>query len=415
MPDEDLAALFPNLASSLENWDGQQPTGVDPLATDTSHGGVTDEQIEAELRRMGALRAPLAPLVSGQTPPATPEFYNNRGRMAPPTGRAIVEPPQGQPEQPEEPESPDLAVLESAGEVPGIPEEEGEEESPETPPSPPPPAATTPPTPPSPLAPPDRISIAGRDYDRSQLEAWAQFDSLVGTDAELRNVIQQHLQRRSTGQPLAPPPDSPLAPTGLPPLPELPPHYADDETIKGLYDVVRAQQEVLDRTVRESRQALNTASSQAQRTYLDITRGAMSEFAANRKLDDNTMSSIMRTVAQSGLASTYMRGIDPITGESTVDPRTGSADPYQAIMRAMDVAYYMVPETRQAEIDRGIQERVDRATRASTRKQKLAGVSGAAGSVPRQTQPPTEPRDRYDAMVEEMRQMQAGSWVGDGN
>jgi len=141
----------------------------------------------------------------------------------------------------------------------------------------------------------------------------------------------------------------------------------------------------------------------------------MSEFQASHRLDDDTMGSIMRTVVQSGLANTYMRGVDPITGDSTTDPRTGSPDPYQAIMRAMDVAYFMVPETRQVEIDRGVAARVDRAAKDATRKQKLAGVSGAAGSVPRQTSVPAEPRDRYDAMVEEMRQMQAGSWVGDGN
>jgi hypothetical protein len=404
MADEDLAALFPNLASSLENWDGQPPSPNDPLATAPDHAGVTDEQIEAELRRMGALRAPLSPLVSGQQQPPTPEFYNNRGRAVPPGGRATVEPPQEPEPLPEEPETPDPATSTAIdGEVPGIPEEEGEE----------PPVA--PPPPPIPPAAREQVSIAGRDYDRAQLEAWAQFDSLVGTDAELRSLIQEHLQRRSTGQPAIPTASDPLAPTGLPPLPELPPHYADDETIKGLYDVVRAQQEILDRTVRESRQALNTASSQAQRTYVDITKGAMSEFAASRKLDEPTMNSIMKTIVQSGLANTYMRGVDPITGESTTDPRTGQPDPYQAIMRAMDVAYYMVPETRQAEIDRGIQERVNRAQKDATRRQKLAGVSGAAGSVPRQQQLPTEPRDRYDAMVEEMRQMQAGSWVGDGN
>ena len=146
------------------------------------------------------------------------------------------------------------------------------------------------PVPPAAVAPRDLVSIAGRDYDRAQLEAWAQFDSIVGTDADLRNLIQEHLQRRSQGQQPASLPytDDPLSPTGLPHLPELPPHYADDETIRGLYDVVRAQQDILDRTVRESRQALNTASSQAQRTYVDILTSACcpnSVSALGRSLD----------------------------------------------------------------------------------------------------------------------------------
>src|SRR5215467_9544093 len=102
--DVDLAALFPNLASSLENWDGTQPPADDSLSRDPSHGGVTDEQIEAELRRMGALRAPLSPLISGQQPPSSPEFYNN-GRAVPPGGRATVEPPQQTPES-EQPDAP---------------------------------------------------------------------------------------------------------------------------------------------------------------------------------------------------------------------------------------------------------------------------------------------------------------------
>jgi hypothetical protein len=398
MADNELSAMFPNLASALENWDGQ--SNVDPSTDghdDPSHAGVTDEQIEAELRRMGALRAPLSPLVSGQQPPPTPEFYRN-GRAVPPGGNASVEPPQ----EPQEPEPTET--------IPGVPEAE-EEETPATPPpplTPPEPAAA----PTAPIVTPDQVTIGGRTYDRSQVEAWAQFDTLVGADAELRDNIQKHLQKRQGVQPAA---QSPLAPVDLPELPQLPPHYEDDETIRGLYNVVQAQRQLLDRTVRETRQALNTASTSAQRTYLDITQGAMSEFKNTKQLDDNTMNAVMKTVVQSGLANTYMRGLDPITGEPTQDPRTGSPDPYKAIMRAMDVAYYMVPETRQAEIDREIKQRVERSRADATRKQKLAGVSGAAGSVPR-TQPiPTDANDRYGAMVEEMRQMQNGSWVGDGS
>src|SRR5215469_14752381 len=154
MADPELSALFPNLAASLDNWDGQQSV-ADDGHNDPSHGGVTDEQIEAELRRMGALRAPLSPLISGQQVPPTPEFARN-GRVVPPGGRATVEPPQT-PEEPETP--PSETVGEDSEEVPGIPD--GEEETPATPPPQPTAlpvatAATATPPAPAPAAFPER-------------------------------------------------------------------------------------------------------------------------------------------------------------------------------------------------------------------------------------------------------------------
>ena len=181
----DISHLFPQLASALENWDGRtEPTdGHD----DPTHAGVTDDQIDDYLRSIGSLRAPLSPVVSGQSPPPTPEFRSGSGRTVPP-GESYMEPPQvdiptpsPEPDQPEPPAAP-------AADLPDLP---------------------------------DFYDIAGRRYDRKQAEAWAQFDQMVTSDPQLAQVIQQYLVNRSTLQ-TTPPLPSPTRPSEPPPPPVRP-------------------------------------------------------------------------------------------------------------------------------------------------------------------------------------------------
>lgn len=366
--DPELQALFPNLAKQFDNWDGQGPS--DDGSNDPSHGGVTDEDIESYLRSTGSLRAPLSPLISGQQPPAVPEFSNN-GRAVPPGGTASVEPPQA-------PEEPSAAPSGEGTAAPAVEE-----------PTPPPP--------------PDFYNIRGKRYDRAQAEAWAQFDDMVSTDPELRDVISRHLQRRG-GHSVSTPPEP-----EAPPFPELGPEYADDETIKTMYAVLKAQQQQLETVRQQSAQAQQIASSQAQRTYEEIAQGVISEFQQKRGLDDETMGKVSHAARSLGYVNQYMAGTDPLTGVP-VKP-----DPYMAVRKALEAGYMLVPETRQLDIDRAAQEAADRRVKELTRKEKLAGVSGAAGSVPRTQSVPSNPGDARNAMIDEVRQMFTGSWAGDGS
>ncbi len=378
MPESsDLAHLFPNLAAQFDSWDGKvQNDGHD----DPNHGGVTDEDIESYLTQMGALRAPLAPVVSGQQAPQTPEFYNN-GRPVPPGGQAVTEPAQQE-------------------EIPGSVDGSNQEEAPEGAVTPPP----APPVPPAPAAEPDEYVINGQKYNREQAAAWARFDQMVQADPNLRNTIAQYMQQRANPG-AATPVRTPVTPS----LPDLPPEYEDDEYIKALHNTLKMQQEVLARVDRQSQFAAETVTQQTQRTYADIAQGAMTEFKTSRNLDDATMAAVSGAAHRSGIAEKYMQGYDPITG-TPVQP-----DPYRAVMKALEVGYLMTPETRQLEIQRAVEAESTRATKDATRKQKLGGVSGAAGSVPRTQSVPRNPQDARTAMVSEVANMMNGSWPGDGS
>jgi hypothetical protein len=382
----DLAHLFPNLARALDDWDGRKATtdGSD----DPSHGGVTDADVEAYLSQMGSLRAPLSPTISGQQPPPTPEFANNGRAMPPGSQQSYMEPP-------------DPAAVDTAS-------ESGEEESLGEVSAPPPDLPTAPAAPAPTVPTPDFYEIAGRKYDRRQAEAWAQFDDLVNTDPGLRDAIQSYLSQRSS----APPPPAPLpqpeAIAGLVDLPRLPEEYEGDETIATLYKAVRQQQAALDRISRQAAQAEQIASSQAQRTYTDIAKGAMTEFQRSHSLDDSTMQAVSRAAAATGFAEKYMAGLDPLTG-TPVAP-----DPYRAVISALNAGYMMAPETRDMEIARLAEARATRRLVDDERKQKLAGVSGASGSVPRTQPVPANPSDARNALVAEVSQMMNGEWMGDG-
>lgn len=381
----DLAGLFPNLARALDDWDGRKAAGDGH--DDPSHAGVTDQQIEDYLQSMGSLRAPLNPVVSGQQTPPTPEFANN-GRSMPP-GRSYME-------------DPDPAAVQGDTAVAGE-EGEGEDTSGFEPPPPPP----TPVTPTAPDA--DFYEIAGRKYDPRTVQAWADFDARVTQDPGLRDVIQRYLTGGTQGiQQTAPTPPEP-AHLDLPTLPTIPEEYESDEAYQSLYKAMQAQRDAINRISHQAAQAERVAAHQAQQTYTDIAKGAMTSFQQQHSLDDTTMQAVSRAAAATGFAEKYMAGIDPLTG-TPVAP-----DPYKAVMSALNAGYMMAPETREIEIARIAAARQARTVEDNTRKQKLAGISGTGGSVPRTQTVPSNPQDARAALVEEVSQMFNGSWAGDGS
>lgn len=365
----DIGHLFPNL--NLDEWD-KTPTEGDGH-DDPRHAGVTDDQIEAYLQQMGALRAPLSPIVSGQQQPQTPEFFNN-GRAVPAGGNATVEPPQ-------EVEAP----LGPAA------EEVSQGEEPET-------ESTVPP-------PPSTVEIGGRTYDRQEAEAWAQFDQMLASDPQLQQLLTNYLQGRGNAPAQAPAEPSP--PTS--PLPDLPPQYTDDEYMVALHNQMRAQQDQLDVVRKQAQFAQEISASNIQRQYTEIAQSAITEFQKSHELDDDTMGRVIATGRSTGFAGRYMQGTDPLTGVPV------TPDPYKATMSMLDAGYLLTPETRTIDTEREIERRASRAQQDATRKQKLAGVSGAAGSVPRTQPVPNNPNDSRAAMVSEVESMLNGNWIGDGN
>jgi hypothetical protein len=176
--------------------------------------------------------------------------------------------------------------------------------------------------------------------------------------------------------------------------------------MKSMHSAIVAQQAQLDRALQEARYAAQSADQHQQRVFTDIAKGAMSEFQKARGLDDATMMKVANTASNSGMHLRYMQGFNPLTGEVT------DKDPYKAMTLALESAYFMVPETRDVQVEAEIRRRAEQASREKERKQKLAGVSGASGSVPRTQQ--AEPGNRSQ-MVEEVASMFNGTWIGDGS
>ena len=107
----DLADLFPDLPRDIINdfeAAGRAYQADAPLQVGGEQAQVTDDQIAAYLHRVGSLRAPLPPAVSGQQAPPVPEFRAGQGRQAPSPDQSYVE-------------GPDLGGAPAVAEPPGAP------------------------------------------------------------------------------------------------------------------------------------------------------------------------------------------------------------------------------------------------------------------------------------------------------
>jgi hypothetical protein len=179
MPDDELSQLFPDLAPILANWGNYGGGGQNGLPLD-EHGGVTDEAMEQyiQTRMSNGQRVGPTPAVSGQQPPAQPQFVSGQGLHMPPPGGT-------------EPAGDGVSVVPTPQPSPAAP-------PPQAPPSP----AAPPPVPPAGTTPgvpaggqPDQQGITQEQYD-----AYAQFDQMLQADPGLRDAITNHLRQRAQMQ-----------------------------------------------------------------------------------------------------------------------------------------------------------------------------------------------------------------------
>jgi hypothetical protein len=412
----DLNELFPNIRGLLDNWDNfNNPDG--PLQRNGETPQVTDDDISRYFQsRQGPYRAPINPAVSGQQVPPTPEFYRG-GRQAPSSSAAVVE-------------EPDLGGGDVPGDapppptpIPGMPEPSQPEPltptpEPVTPPVPPggpeplpPEPGTGPLTPTEPAAPPTSeplapeeafIDVNGRRIPKSRLEAWGQFDALLEQDPNLQAVITQYLQ----GQ--APQPTQPTPPVAqVAPAPEFQLSEDDlaDPTVRALYNMHQQTAAQLADLRRQTEFATQTTLGAQQRQHVELVNGAVTAFAKQYDIPDDMMQLVRNAAARTASVETYMKGMDPITGVPV------APDPYKAVERALEIGYWMVPELRERAYTQREERIKERAQADSERKRKLAGVSGASGSVPRTQPAPTTEQGRRTALLSEVGEMMNGSWT----
>jgi hypothetical protein len=171
-----------------------------------------------------------------------------------------------------------------------------------------------------------------------------------------------------------------------------------------MWDQMQKQQMALNALRLQSQQTAELSTTQAINNYAQAAEAAMSKFRADKQIDDESIwKSVVLSARNTHFADQYMNGIDPLTGAPV------KADPYQATLSALEAGYLLSPETRQLEVARRADARARRDAADAIRKEKLGGVSGAAGSVPRtQNAVPSDPRQRHAAMVAEIDEMMFG-------
>lgn len=291
--------------------------------------------------------------------------------------KTFVEERLGQPfsdETPTEPESPE-------------PEEEPVpvstlDDEPETPQEP---------TQPESESPSDLLDVApGVQLPKDVALSYAQFDALLRNDPELFRLINETVQGRGAGgvstQPTLPP-----APT-LPTLPQLADDDLTDPALKSLYDTARSQQALINDLQSRLQQVSDVTLTREHEEFQSLLNTTRASFSKQHDLTKQQMDQVQATAERLNVVPSLMRGIDPITGTTT--PRDRST----ALTRAFDIAFNYIPEFREKALAEAVQARA----KSSRRKQKLAGVSGAGGGMPRTEPVPTNERERRDAMIREV-------------
>lgn len=123
-----------------------------------------------------------------------------------------------------------------------------------------------------------------------------------------------------------------------------------------------------------------------------IVHRAARSFQSDRGLTDEQMAKVQEHAASMQVLPALMSPVDPVTNL----PR--QVDPLAAVEQALDMAYWQVPEFREAEIQRQLTQKKE----DDTRKAKLGALSGNSGSVPRTKPEPKTPEEMRQAMIEEL-------------
>lgn len=175
-----------------------------------------------------------------------------------------------------------------------------------------------------------------------------------------------------------------------------------DPTTAAIYRHMEAQQRYLDSMSQRLQVHDSYLTQQQQEASNAYMARAREQFQSSYSVTPEQVSYLERVAANLGVLPSLLSGVDPTTGQYS------PPDPISALNRAMEIAYWTVPEYREVELQRqASQSYEDR-----QRKSKLGGLSGSSGSVPRNPPQPTNPQERREAMMTEVGQMMQGSWAG---
>lgn len=218
--------------------------------------------------------------------------------------------------------------------------------------------------------------------------SYAQFDALLRNDPELFRLINETVQGRRAGAPSATQPTAPPAPS----LPEITIDEYTDPNLRALYETARAQQQYITDLNARLQQVSDVTITREREEFQSLLQTTRENFSRQHSLTRAQMDQVQATAERLNVVPSLMRGVDPITG--TVAPR----DRASALSRAFDIAFNYIPEFREKALAEAVQARA----KSSRRKQKLAGVSGSGGGMPKSEPVPSNERERRLAMIKEV-------------
>lgn len=286
-----------------------------------------------------------------------------------------------------------------------------------------PPVANEPPAPAAPAADAPSAAPAPSQLSDTELEQLIALRDELRGDPHLRERIARYYVEREF-------PNGDQAPAAQSPAPDVPAGTAapgqvpqpvapaavpsfdesqldlEDPSVRALYDQHRATLDRLSRVESfvQSQAQQTQATAQAQATAL-YNRAAES-FRQQHNLEAADIKRLSEVAANLQLVPALMSGRDPMTN------LPARPDPIAAVERALEIAFYTVPEYR----ERALVAQRERDAAHRQRKQRLGSVAGSSGSVPRTPPPPANtPEARRQAMVNDVAAMMNGSYADSSN
>jgi len=205
-------------------------------------------------------------------------------------------------------------------------------------------------------------------------------------DEQFRNSLLQLLLGPAPSQAPgvgAAPPTPPLAPT--PDFPTITEDDLENPAVRASLLILNQQREQISNL---EKQFADTQRQATERNAADLARvaeSAVHAFQTAHNLPDDLTQKIRAAAGPMTFAASQA---------------TNSQDPFTVMDKALELAYWTVPEARKFEFER----QSDARTRAMSRRQKLGGVGGNSGSASRTPPPPDldTSEGRFDAAVAEV-------------
>lgn len=245
------------------------------------------------------------------------------------------------------------------------------------------------PAPPPPESYPDTFRLDDDvEVSRETLLAYHAFEQFLEANPKVAEAIQQAVVGEQ-----APPSETPAQGQTPAPQPSPTPDFdLENPEVKWLLERLESQDKKLaDALESISRHdAQLTTQSEAQ-TKSIVDRAAVS-FAKERGLTEEQVTGLRDIAASMNVMEGLLSPIDPVSHL----PR--KVDPLAAVEKALEIAYWSVPEYREKEIERRLTvQRED-----TKRQSKLSSLGGSSGSTPREQPAPQTKKELQDAMIREV-------------